>query len=222
RVEAQIAALTERMERVEAQIAALTERMGRAEEQIVELTHRVTDLTVRMDRVEERLERVEGRLDQVEGRLDRVEGRLERVERDVGRLKGLVLPLVIERRLGGLFRAIVRRPRLVSDDELTAMVEEAEDQGLLSNHEAEHLLLADLVLEGHAVGDSGQRIYVVCEVSWGVGPTDIVRVRERAALLSRIRQQPVLAAVMGAWLTREGEDMLGDIPFLVVPESIFD
>ncbi|MCX7622912.1 MAG: ATP-binding protein [Thermomicrobium sp.] len=236
RVEAQIEALTHRMERVEAQIEALTQRMDRVESQIEALTHRmerveaqIEALTQRMEQVEaqvasltEQMREVARQIEQLTARMHDFEIRLERVERDLGRLKGLVLPLVVERRFGGLFRKIVRRPRVLTSEELTRLVEDAEDAGLLSEVEAEQLLLADLVLEGRDATDSGQPIYVVCEISWGVGPTDVMRARQRAALLERIGQRPARPAVLGTRLTKEGEELLADMVFVAVPESFFD
>jgi len=194
RVEAQIEALTQRMERVEAQIEALTHRMERVEAQIEALTQRVDDLTVRMGRV----------------------------ERDLGRLKGLVLPLLVERRFGGLFRKVVRRPRVLTNEDLTRLVEDAVDAGLLSELEAEQLLLADLVIEGRETNGSERLVYLVCEISWGVSPSDVQRARERAAILERIGRRPARAVVLGTWLTREGEELLADAAFVPIPESFFD
>jgi archaellum component FlaC len=250
RVEAQIGALTERMERVEAQIEALTARMERVEAQIEALTARmerveaqIEALTARMERVEAQIEALTARMERVEAQIEALteqmqqmaaqiaaltermqdfERRLERVERDLGRLKGLVLPLVVERRFGGLFRKILRRPRVLPSEELTRLVEDGADAGLLDEREAEQLLLVDLVLEGRDATDGGEPIYVVCEISWGVGISDILRARERAALLERVARRPVRPAVLGTWLTREGEEALADVTYVAVPESFFD
>ncbi len=236
RVEAQIEALTERMERVEAQIGALTERMERVEAQIEALTARmerveaqIEALTARMERVEAQIEALTEQMQQMAAqiaalteRMQDFERRLERVERDLGRLKGLVLPLVVERRFGGLFRKILRRPRVLPSEELTRLVEDGADAGLLDEREAEQLLLVDLVLEGRDATDGGEPIYVVCEISWGVGISDILRARERAALLERVARRPVRPAVLGTWLTREGEEALADVTYVAVPESFFD
>jgi archaellum component FlaC len=250
RVEAQIEALTERMERVEAQIGALTERMERVEAQIEALTARMERVEAQIEALTERMERVEAQIEALTARMERVEAqiealteqmqqmaaqiaaltermqdferRLERVERDLGRLKGLVLPLVVERRFGGLFRKILRRPRVLPSEELTRLVEDGADAGLLDEREAEQLLLVDLVLEGRDATDGGEPIYVVCEISWGVGISDILRARERAALLERVARRPVRPAVLGTWLTREGEEALADVTYVAVPESFFD
>ncbi len=208
RVEAQIEALTARMERVEAQIEALTARMERVEAQIEALTEQMQQMAAQMAALTERMQDFERRL--------------ERVERDLGRLKGLVLPLVVERRFGGLFRKILRRPRVLPSEELTRLVEDGADAGLLDEREAEQLLLVDLVLEGRDATDGGEPIYVVCEISWGVGISDILRARERAALLERVARRPVRPAVLGTWLTREGEEALADVTYVAVPESFFD
>jgi archaellum component FlaC len=236
RVEAQIEALTERMERVEAQIEALTARMERVEAQIEALTERMERVEAQIEALTERMERVEAQIEALTEQMQQMaaqiaaltermqdfERRLERVERDLGRLKGLVLPLVVERRFGGLFRKILRRPRVLPSEELTRLVEDGADAGLLDEREAEQLLLVDLVLEGRDATDGGEPIYVVCEISWGVEISDILRARERAALLERVARRPVRVAVLGTWLTREGEEALADVTYVAVPESFFD
>jgi len=222
RVEAQIEALTARMERVEAQIEALTERMERVEAQIEALTARMERVEAQIESLTEQMQQMAAQIAALTERMQDFERRLERVERDLGRLKGLVLPLVVERRFGGLFRKILRRPRVLSSEELTRLVEDGADAGLLDEREAEQLLLVDLVLEGRDATDGGEPIYVVCEISWGVGISDILRARERAALLERVARRPVRPAVLGTWLTREGEEALADVTYVAVPESFFD
>jgi len=222
RVEAQIEALTERMERVEAQIGALTERMERVEAQIEVLTARMERVEAQIEALTEQMQQMAAQIAALTERMQDFERRLERVERDLGRLKGLVLPLVVERRFGGLFRKILRRPRVLPSEELTRLVEDGADAGLLDEREAEQLLLVDLVLEGRDATDGGEPIYVVCEISWGVGISDILRARERAALLERVARRPVRPAVLGTWLTREGEEALADVTYVAVPESFFD
>jgi archaellum component FlaC len=222
RVEAQIEALTERMERVEAQIGALTERMERVEAQIEALTARMERVEAQIEALTEQMQQMAAQIAALTERMQDFERRLERVERDLGRLKGLVFPLVVERRFGGLFRKILRRPRVLPSEELTRLVEDGADAGLLDEREAEQLLLVDLVLEGRDATDGGEPIYVVCEISWGVGISDILRARERAALLERVARRPVRPAVLGTWLTREGEEALADVTYVAVPESFFD
>ena len=222
RVEAQIEALTARMERVEAQIEALTARMERVEAQIEALTERMERVEAQIESLTEQMQQMAAQIAALTERMQDFERRLERVERDLGRLKGLVLPLVVERRFGGLFRKILRRPRVLSSEELTRLVEDGADAGLLDEREAEQLLLVDLVLEGRDATDGGEPIYVVCEISWGVGISDILRARERAALLERVARRPVRPAVLGTWLTREGEEALADVTYVAVPESFFD
>ena len=222
RVEAQIEALTQRMERVEAQIEALTQRMERVEAQIEALTQRMERVEAQIEALTQRMERVEAQIEALTQRVDDLTVRMGRVERDLGRLKGLVLPLLVERRFGGLFRKVVRRPRVLTNEDLTRLVEDAVDAGLLSELEAEQLLLADLVIEGRETNGSERLVYLVCEISWGVSPSDVQRARERAAILERIGRRPARAVVLGTWLTREGEELLADAAFVPIPESFFD
>jgi len=62
--------------------------------------------------------------------------------------------------------------------------EEAETRGLLSEAESEEIARADLVIHGKQRG-TGTNVYLVTEISWGVGIEDVQRATERAARLAK-------------------------------------
>ena len=71
--------------------------------------------------------------------------------------------------------------------------------------EAEQVRLADLVARGRRREDASV-IYLVVEVSWGVGVDDVRRAAERAELLSRAGVQTV-AVVAGSWIGPDAAEM---------------
>jgi hypothetical protein len=72
---------------------------------------------------------------------------------------------------------------VLTPDELTALIEDARDSGVLSEADARQLYDTDLVVRGRRPED-GTEVLLVVEVSWGVGPYDVERAAERAGLLS--------------------------------------
>ena len=97
------------------------------------------------------------------------------------------------------FHRIVRRPHVLTEDELGTLIEEAREQGLLSEAEATDLSTVDIVLRGRRVTD-GTMVHLAVEVSWGIGIHDVTRAARRAALLARTGLSTI-PVVAGMWST---------------------
>ena len=81
------------------------------------------------------------------------------------------------------------------------MLEDAIDVGALSEDQAEDVSLADVIVRGRRRSD-GAEVFLVVEVSWGVGLQDVERAARRAALLAHTGT-PALPVVAGTWVTPE-------------------
>jgi len=102
---------------------------------------------------------------------------------DVGELKGQSLEAMYRSRSHAYFSRLLRRPHVLTSDELTALIEDARDRGLLSEADARELYETDLVVRGRRPED-GTEVFLIVEVSWGVGPRDVERAAQRAVLFS--------------------------------------
>ena len=109
-------------------------------------------------------------------------------------------------RAGAYFARVVRRPRLISQQQLANLHDKAEDAGQLSAEERDDVMLADVVVRGRRQLDDAE-VYLVVEVSIGVGVSDVERAVRRASLLGRLA--PALAAVAGERIVPEA-DALAD------------
>jgi hypothetical protein len=167
RTEARLTALAEAQQRTEAQVTALAEAQQRTEAQVATLAGQVTALTRTVQTLAD----------------------------DVGELKGQNLKAVYRSRGHAYFSRLLRRPHVLTPDELTALIEDARDSGVLSEADARQLYDTDLVVRGRRLED-GIEVFLVVEVSWGVGPYDVERAAQRAALLSHAGL-PTIAAVAG-------------------------
>jgi hypothetical protein len=163
----------ERLQRLETAVTALAEAQGLLE-------RRVTDLTAALHTLSDHV------------------GTLTV---DVGELKGDSLERRYRERAPAYFARLVRRTRLVSGEELAGLLEGAVTQQLLSEEEAEQVGLADLILHGQRRADD-RDVYLVVEVSWGVGPHDVERAAARAALLDKAGL-PAMPVVAGKSVTRD-------------------
>jgi hypothetical protein len=83
------------------------------------------------------------------------------------------------------------------------MVEDAADKSILSDTEAQEIYETDVVVRGKRRED-GVEVYLVVEVSWGVGIHDVERASHRAALFARtgVKTIPVVA---GKWVNDEAK-----------------
>jgi hypothetical protein len=180
-----------RLDRLEGAVRQLTEAQARAE--------------VRLERVESRLERVESRLERVESRLERVESRLERLDDRVGKLDGKMLEIDYARKGPSYFSPIARRLRVVGPGPLADLLDDAVDEGRLTEEERRAILLADVVMTGRKRSD-GQDIYLAVEASVGIDIQDVERTAERAAYLGKLGR-PALPVVAGERINDEAAEM---------------
>jgi hypothetical protein len=124
-----------------------------------------------------------------------------RMGTDLERLKGSDL----ERRYRELghayFSRLLHRAHVLSGDELTALLDLAVSRGQLSEEEADQIILSDVVVRGRR-RDDGAEVYLVAEVSWGIGLPDVERAAQRATLLAKIGT-PTIPVVAGFWISPE-------------------
>jgi hypothetical protein len=103
---------------------------------------------------------------------------------DLAELKGDSLERRYRERGPAYFARLVRRPRVLAVEEVMDLLEPIVAHGALSADEADEVALADVVMRGRRQEDNAE-VYLVVEVSWGVGPYDVDRAAHRAALLQR-------------------------------------
>jgi hypothetical protein len=180
-----VTALTVAQERTDSQLTALTERVTalaaaqeRMDSQLTALTERVTALAAAQEHMDSQL----ATLTEQVAALTRV---VHTLTVDVGTLKGKSLEADYRSRGHAYLSRVVRRPHVLTSDELTTLIEDARDRGMLSDIEAQELYETDLVVRGRRSED-GTEVYLVVEVSWGVGPHDVERAVQRARVLSHI------------------------------------
>jgi len=122
---------------------------------------------------------------------------------DVGFLKGEVLENRYRTKGYAYFSRIIRRAHVLSSDELIALFEDGRESGILSETEVDQLLSVDLVVRGKR---DGTEVYLVVEVSYGVGRSDVERAAQRASLLAKVGILTI-PVVAGEWVTAEAEQL---------------
>ena len=169
RTEAQVAELTQAQARTGAQVAELTQAQARTESQVVKLTQAQTRTEVQL-----------AALTQVTQSLV-VEGGRQATRLDA--VLGRTFEMQFRDRLTSYLGRLMRRGKLLRNDEVLEAIEQAVDAG-----EADEVLRADAIATGVIDGVAS---HVVVEVSITCDTDDIDRAARRAGIL----QQAGLVAV---------------------------
>ena len=210
RLEASVAELVEvtrrheeRLARLEASVAELTEttrqlvetskrheeRLARLEASVAELTETTRQLVAITRRHEEQLAGLTTKVDRLDERVSVLEKKMERVE-------GISFERHYRDHAAAFFGRLIRRIRVLSSQAVDKLLEEPLERGKITWDERDDVLKSDVILRGRRPED-GTEVYLVAEVSVGVGHDDVKRAVRRAKILRRALECPVIAAVAG-------------------------
>ena len=172
-------------------------------EQLAEFRREVAEQIADLRRdMEQRFCEVEKQIAELRGD---TEVHFQRVNVQIGQLKGENLERRYRERAPAYFGRLLRKCRVVGSQELSDLLEEAADRGVLSQSDREEVAWADVIMRGRWRAD-GRLVMVLAEVSWVVDRNDVRRAVDRAALLARLGT-PVVPVVAGDSVTERAADM---------------
>ena len=200
--------LAVQMEALTSRVDSLTQRVDSLAAQMEVLTARVDSLTRRVDSLAAQMEVLTARVDSLTEAQVKTEETLRRLGIDVAELKGDSLERKYREKAPAYFGPLLRRAKSLSADELWDIVDRGIEEGVLTSEEAREVLDTDIVVRGRRWKD-GKEEFLVVEVSWGVGVTDVERAVKRAELLRRLGLE-VRAAVAGRGITSEAEGLAAE------------
>jgi chromosome segregation ATPase len=134
----------------------------------------------------------------------RLEKRVARLEADVADLRGDSLERRYRERAPGYFSPLVRRIRVIAHEELAHLLEEAQEQGLVSEQEVDDALAVDVVARGRS-RQTDKDIVIVAEVSAAIYPEDVRRALSRAQVIGRVLRLEAIPVVAGLRITPAAE-----------------
>ena len=176
----------------------VAERLGRLDSNVAQLQTDMSDMKDWRAETTQRLDRIEGRLGNLEG----AEAE-RRVHSDIVN--------IASRRLGLTRTRIIQSWIVARSPEFQDLINDAEDQNVITEEQGDHLERADIILAARRRSDR-QAVHAVAEVSINVADYDVTRARERADTLSVIMGTPALALAVGGNIDpaqRELADSLG-------------
>ncbi len=168
----------------------VAERLSRLDSNVALLQTDMSELQTDMSDMKDWRTETTQRLDRIEGRLGNLEGAEaeRRVHSDIVNIASRSL---------GLTRARIIQSWIVArSPEFQELINDAEDQNVITEEQGDHLERADVILAAHRRSDR-QAVHAVAEVSINVADYDITRARERADTLSVIMGTPALALTVG-------------------------
>ena len=166
---------------------------------------RLARMTARLDRYAEKSAVAQRRIHQqfaeIGERLDRLIATTKSNADDTRILMGWNLGSRLRVRPYAYLHSFFRRARAYTDRELDKLLDSGLERGVITEDDWEEVRLADVVVHGRRRGDDTE-VYLVVEVSWGVGLYDLERAVRRAGILGRL-VAPVLPVVAGNGVTAE-------------------
>ncbi len=188
--------MNERFVATDEKFDALRKEMGERFEQVDErfeqvdgrfeqVDGRFEQVDGRFEQMDRRFEQMDRRFEQVDERFERIEERLNKVEGELGNLSGRQIEDRLSHEPGKYLGRRYRRVKKLAIYELPEM-EQAVEEGVLSEAEYEDVLRSDVVVRAMPREASAAERVVVVEASKVVDRGDVERARRRAAALARV------------------------------------
>ena len=196
--------LAEAQKRTEQRVEELAEAQKRTEARLEALAVTVQELAEAQKGMEDRLQKLEAIVAELveqtkELRLISLQlvSRTDALADRTDWLLGDALERRFRERAPSYFQRLVRRLRVFSQERLANLLDDAAEEGRITEEEREALLRADLVAEGKRAGEP---VALLAEVSFKVDRYDVERAAERAKMLGKVMGVPVIPAVGGAFV----------------------
>ncbi|HVC31622.1 MAG TPA: hypothetical protein VND24_10580 [Steroidobacteraceae bacterium] len=202
----------------------LTEELLELPALVRQLAEHLAALDARLETLAARMDALAARMDALAARMDALAAQMSALAGRIGSVEGEALELRFARRAPAYFSRLARRLKVIEPSDLADLLDNAVDEGRLTEAERQKVLAADVVVSGRRREDQVD-IYLLVEVSAGIGHSDVERAADRAAILLKLGR-PVTPLVAGYWINPEAEAQaaaLGVLPILTrrkpVPEE---
>ena len=180
-------------------VRELAEAQRRTEQRVDELAAAQLRSEAQLEALAAAQARTEERLGTLVAAQARTEAPLGTLADRLGTLDGEMLELRYARRAPAYFGRVALRLRELEPAALAELLDDAVQERRLTDAERETVLLADIVLSGRRREDRAE-VYLLVEVSAGVGLDDVRRAADRAAVLAKLGR-PVVPVDAGRSIT---------------------
>jgi archaellum component FlaC len=211
RLEAQVQALAEAQRQTAAQVQALAEAQQRTEERLERLETQVQALAEAQQQTAAQVQALAEAQQQTAAQVQALAEAQQQTAKELRNLRGRFDGRRLEefcREHPWLFSRLVRRPVVLTPNELAEMVADAVDAGRITEVEAYELGMVDLIVRGFHRRESSP-LYLAVEISVRIDTDDVERAVRRQALLTQAGYQALPVAV-GESVHELAETLAGD------------
>ncbi|GIV25676.1 MAG: hypothetical protein KatS3mg026_1368 [Bacteroidia bacterium] len=180
------------------EVRQLTQRVNDLTQRVNDLTQRVNDLTQRVNDLTQRVNDLTGRMERVEAQIAALTRQVKRNTDDIAEMKGKLEESVALRKAAAYFAHLLRRHRAMLPQDLLEAIDDAWEEGRLTDEQRRDLLLTDMVVLGKRI-DTGEPFAYAVEVSYRVEKEDVKRAHRRALLLQQALQDQVKGTGAAVW-----------------------
>ena len=208
----------QRLQQLETRHDTLDDRLTRfieATDRNFQLVHdRMGQMNAWMNQMNAWMNQMNVRINQVDGKLDNRFGITYeyKVQKNIPALAARYLNVRRTRvLLGGL---------IMMDAELEELIEQADDDGVITDQQNTELRLIDLIFTCRRRAD-GVNMHVVAEISVTINDNDIIRAAKRAIILESVIGRPVMPAVVGTNIddTRTALAEANNVTVMLMPDD---
>jgi uncharacterized phage infection (PIP) family protein YhgE len=193
-------------------VQAVDKRFAALESDVAELKAGQARLEGTIGTMQDAIGNMRGAIGTMQGAIGNIQGTIGTMQGAIGTMQGTIGNIqgtIYEQKIGNNIASIVRQHlgirsvRILkgykTSDEMTFhdLIDEAEDQGVISEQERIDAGNTDIVLQGQRHPDLST-MYVVLEVSVTVAENDINRAAARAGILQKATGEATIPAVIGA------------------------
>lgn len=150
----------------------------------------------RFDRVDQDIHELKTDVGQLKTDVGQLKTDVGKLKTDVGRLDGRTLQQQVRERIPVYLSRFALRLRLIGSAEVAELLEEAVEQGHISEKEMDDAKLIDAVARGRRRTDH-INIYLAAEISTVIDLHDLERAMRRAAVIERATRVPTIPIVIG-------------------------
>ena len=178
-------------------------------EELLELPKKFEELLKRVDKIEKDVETLKQDVAVLKQDVAVLKQDVDILKKDMsylkgefGRFKGREFERTIRERYYAYFSKLLRRSKRIELEAILSKIEDALDEGLITEEQYESLLNVDLLVEG-LLKETRKPIILAVEISYSVYEEDLKRAMERANILAHILKKEVIPTVVGVEVREE-------------------
>ncbi len=137
------------------------------------------------------------KVERMEGDIDILKQDVAVLKQDVADLKGDNFERKVRERAPSYFGRLIKRCRVVLHEELANSLDDAVEEGIITEDEKQDALNIDVVVTGYLKEDREKKVVIASEVSLRADRVDVERAYERANIFGRAMRIPAIAVAIG-------------------------